>query len=160
MQQDVAILVYKQTILPHLDYCSFLVDGAKKTCVKGLQSLQNRALRVCARKYDRMYSTDKLHAICDIERLNSRREMQLALFMYKRAQRLNLRPVDNPRTRGDLKIKFPTYRRKLQKYKRSPLFRGITLWNRITPGVQQAKSKASFKRQFRETPLDPPNPDL
>ena len=53
MLQDVAILVYKQTVLPY--YCSFLFEGAKKTSIKRLQTLQNSALRVCTRTFDQTY---------------------------------------------------------------------------------------------------------
>ena len=128
-----SILVYKQTILPYFDYCSFLVESAKKSKVKKLQTLQNRALGVCTKKFNIEHRTVALHAECHVEMLDKRREFQLALLMYKEAQKLGLRPVENPRTRSDLKIKFQRRRAILQKYKKGPHARGIKLWNRLKP---------------------------
>ena len=157
MDQETAIIVYKQTILPYFDYCSFIIDGAKKTKIKKLQTLQNNALRVCTQKYNReIYSTDEVHADCSVERLDQRRQFQLAILMYKKATLLGLRPVQNPRTRNDLKVKFKACRAKLQGYKKSPMARGIALWDRIKPVVQQAPSVAAFKRLYKKHPLDPP----
>ena len=155
MDQYTAILVYKQTILPHFDYCSFLVDGARKSRIKKQQTLQNRALRVCTRKFNIMHRTKDLHEECGIEMLDKRREAQLALMMYKLCVKLELRPVEDPRTRGDLKIRFPCRRAKLQKFKKGPQARGIKLWNRLKPAVQKSKTVAEFKRLFKTTPLDP-----
>ena len=150
-----ALLVYKQTILPHFDYCSFIVDGGKKTMIKALQTLQNRALRVCLRKYSIEYRTNDIHTECKVERLEKRRETQLAILMYKKSVSLGLKPADIARTRGDLKVKFRSRRAVLEKYKKGPMARGIKLWNRLKPIVQQAPTVAAFKRLFSSTPLDP-----
>ena len=156
MDFSTALKVYKQTILPYCDYCSFMIEGAKKGNVKKLQTLQNRALRICTKKYDIKHRTKKIHMECDMERLEERRQMQLALLMYKRAAKLDINPLVNPRTRGDNKAKFPTRKARLQGYKKGPLARGIALWDRIKPAVQQADSQESFKRLFAATPLNPP----
>ena len=79
--------------------------------------------------------------------------------MYKEAQKLGLRPAENPRTRGDLKIKFRERRAILQKYKKGPHARGIQLWNRIKPEVQKSQNITEFKRLYKITPLDPPLPE-
>ena len=155
MDQHTAVLVYKQTILPHFDYCSFLVEGAKKSRIKKQQTLQNRALRVCTRKFNIIHRTKDIHEECGVEMLDKRREAQLALMMFKLAVKAELRPVENPRTRGDLKIKIPCRRAKLQKFKKGPQARGIKLWNRMKPEVQKSKSVTEFKRLFKVTPLDP-----
>ena len=42
-----SVQVYKQTILPLLDYCGFLSMSANKNELNSLQILQNDALRVC-----------------------------------------------------------------------------------------------------------------
>ena len=38
--------------------------------------------------------------------LADRPKKQLLLIMYKRSKKLNLRPIANPRTRADHKVKF------------------------------------------------------
>ena len=159
MDKSTALIVYKQTILPYFDYCGFLCEGAKKGHIKRFQTLQNRALRVCTRMFDIKHRTTKLHEECDIVKLKVRRENQLALFMYRIAAKLSLGPLEEPRTRGNHKIVFPERKPKLQLYKKSPIYRGLALWNRINPIVQQAKKPAIFKRMFGYTPLGPPIPE-
>lgn len=159
MDQSTALLVYKQTILPYFDYCSFLVEGGNAPRIKKLQTLQNRALRVCIRKFGIEHRTDAIHKECEMEKLADRRQTQLALMMYKRAAKNKLEPKEEGRTRCDLKIKFDTYRARLMKHKRGPLARGIQLWDRIKPSIQMAPSAATFKWNFRRTVLDPKLPD-
>ena len=74
--------------------------------IKALQTLQNRALRVCLRKYSIEYRTDDIHTECGVEKLEKRRQTQMAILMYKKCTKMGLKPPENPRTRGDLKIKF------------------------------------------------------
>ena len=115
-----------------------------------LQTLQNRALRVCTRKFNIEHRTDTLHFECNIEMLDKGREYQLALLMFKEALKLGLQAIDNPRTRGDLKVWFQERRAILQKYKKGPHARGIQLWNRIKPEVQKAKTVSEFKRLYKQ----------
>ena len=42
-----AFQIYKQTILPLLDYCGFLIMSGNKNDYEALQILQNDALRAC-----------------------------------------------------------------------------------------------------------------
>ena len=46
INKDVALLIYKQMILPYMDYMDFLIDGAAKSKSCKLQKLQNKALRL------------------------------------------------------------------------------------------------------------------
>ena len=46
MSTQTAILVYKQTIMPVLEYCGYLFNGVVDTQHKRLQLLQNRGLRI------------------------------------------------------------------------------------------------------------------
>ena len=41
-----AFQIYKQTIMPILDYCNFVIMSGNKCDYEGLQVLQNDALRV------------------------------------------------------------------------------------------------------------------
>ena len=63
-----------------------------------------------------------------------------------------------PRTRGDIKVRFPIRRAILQTFKKGSHARGVKLWNRLKPEVQKAPTVAAFKRLYKTTPLDPPRP--
>ena len=105
---------------------------------------------------NRHVSTDKIHKDRGIQKLEDRRRDQLAAFMFKQAQKLDLRPTENQRTRGDLKIKFKLKRHYTEKFKKSPLYRGVMLWKRIKLKVPRAKSLASFKTEYAKTSLKNP----
>ena len=111
-----------------------------------LQRLQNRGLKICKGNYDRI-ATDLLHAESNVKLLADRRKEQLLLIMYKQAKKLNLRPTANPRTRSDHKVKFALRRPRLERFKKSPLYRGVKLWNRLKPKVQLVANKEIFKKR-------------
>ena len=43
------LLVYKQLVLPFVDYAGFMLITCNKGCRRDLQILQNNALRICLR---------------------------------------------------------------------------------------------------------------
>ena len=45
LSQEVSALIYKQYILPILDYAAFLFESATKQELKSLDKVQNRAVR-------------------------------------------------------------------------------------------------------------------
>ena len=123
-----------------------------------LQRLQNRGLKVCKGNYDRI-ATDQLHTESGVKLLAERRKEQLLVIMYKRSKKLNLLPSANPRTRADLKVKFALRRPKLEKFKKSPLYRGVKLWSRLKPRVQTSDNVEIFKSKCMTNPEDTESDD-
>ena len=78
-----ALLVYKQSVLPYLDYSGFLLVSATQRQIKDLQTLQNNALRLCLRYnlIDRV-SEGRLHNEAALQNLKQRRKKQLLKLMY------------------------------------------------------------------------------
>ena len=78
-----SILIYKQTILPLLDYAGFLLKSCNISDRKDMQVLQNDALRTCCnvRRRDRL-SIRKLHSDANLLSLEQRRNIQLLSLMY------------------------------------------------------------------------------
>ena len=77
MDEHTAITIYKQTILPFADYCSFILDSAnKKTTISRIQILQNQALRICLRCKMRDETVDGLHFRC--KRRVSRKPVEIS----------------------------------------------------------------------------------
>ena len=83
LTQKTRILVYKQTILPFVEYVSFLLYLNRKYDVDKLQKLQNNALRICFDIKDpKLLSVDALHERANIGSLLERREQLLMGVMF------------------------------------------------------------------------------
>ena len=68
--------------------------------------------------------------------------------MYRLSKNIELLDFDRPRVRlrGRDKIKFKKYKRTYEKYLKSPLARGISLWDRLSEEVLKSTTKFKFKR--------------
>ena len=151
LSREYSILIYKCTIRPILEYCSFITTSCNEDGQQQLQRLQNRALRICLKCNIRKYHIDELHDICEIEMVQRRMDKLLLSLMYTRSIKLGNGTTDNlddsmlRLTRARAKIVFELPNLISHFYKRSPYYRGIVLWNTLTAGVQRATSKVKFK---------------
>ena len=76
-------LVYKQTILPLIEYVSFMLCSNNACDVDKLKRLQNRCLRSCYDVYNPMdLGTDLLHHTARVNKLDLRRDIQLLNIMF------------------------------------------------------------------------------
>ena len=69
-----ALLIYKNMILPILEYGDIFLHSAPKAIRKKLQVLQNKALK-CALSKDKLFDTDELHNEAKLLRLKDRRHL-------------------------------------------------------------------------------------
>ena len=96
INQESAVIIYKQTILPLLDYSGFLLNSCNVSDRGDLQILQNDALRTCynVKRRDRM-SIRQMHYDANLLSLDQRRKIQLLLlmFIHKNVQSIDLREV-------------------------------------------------------------------
>ena len=120
--------MYKQTILPFVEYVSFLLYLNRKHDIDKLQKLQNKALRMC---YDihnpRLISVSTLHDRCDMRPLLERRERLLLCVMFDLRTDKDLLSVSIVNTRLADKIVFKTDMVQYDIYKRSPHYVGSQL---------------------------------
>ena len=79
------LLIYKQTILPILDYLCFLVESSTQKKIKKLQPIQNRAVRIVKRLngYISTEKMEKLHVELHLKLLSERRKMFMLMLIYK-----------------------------------------------------------------------------
>ena len=127
-----AIMVYKQTILPYLEYAGFLLISCTKDDRRDLQKCQNDALRMCTRvKLNDHVKIEKLHDKCKISSLEQRRRVQLLQLMYKKSKDITLCKVFPRNTRESGRVVFKTDRFEVTLYKRSPYFVGTKLWSAL-----------------------------
>ena len=143
-----ALTIYKHCTLPSLEYCSFMLDSANKVNQRKLQVLQNKGLRDCLQIRDpQEISEIELHQECQISNLSRRRDSQLLLHIHKLAKDSdNLVTIERVRTRGDVKVRLIAPRAKLRVVKKSPLHRGLILWNTLDADTQKIDSRAAFKQ--------------
>ena len=149
LSRETSLKIYKSVIAPVFDYCSFLVDGGLQKDIRKLQRLQNRALRICLRAVPADSNVDNIHNICHVVKLKERRKYLLQCFMYKRAAAdLSLRR-SSCRTRADDKLNMQNKRANSTTYQRSPIYRGIDVWNNLSRDIQLCESIIQFKKRVK-----------
>ena len=83
LNENTKILIYKQTVLPMVEYASFLLYLNRNLDLDKLQRLQNRALRICFGIYDpKSISIDDLHKRAKMRKLAERCDLHLLNIMY------------------------------------------------------------------------------
>ena len=143
-----AMLVYKNMILPILEYGNIFITAASKENRRKMQTLQNRALKVI-HQVDRYYETDLIHDGSNLLKLRYRREQHLLQFMYTKRNDQSLR---KPRrkgviTRAGTKCNFQLRKPNTEKYKRCSSYVGPKLWNRLPLSAQISDNGTIFKQK-------------
>ena len=82
MSRKTATLLYKQTIMPVLEYCGFLYNGLIQAQHKRLQYVQNRCLRICL-NVRLKYCIENLHLDTNVDLLCIRFDTQLLTLLHK-----------------------------------------------------------------------------
>ena len=146
-----AVMIYKHTILPYLEYAGFLLISCSLDDRRELQKCQNEALRICTRVrlMDRVRIED-LHNRCKIVSLEQRRRVQLLLLMYKKSKNVLLHKIFPRNTRRSNRIVFKTDQYEGTLYKRSPYFVGTRLWNALQSDVIELPDIYTFKTSIKK----------
>ena len=144
---NIATTLYKQAILPLFDYADFLIDSGSKYYVNKLESLHAKALRIIDCNMHRQEDVDVLENMYSLYTPERRRKEHHCMIMY-RLSKLG-RHIDRYRPtirlRSRRKVKFKKYKRNLEKILKSPLYRGIKLWDMIPDEIQRSVTKVKFK---------------
>ena len=138
---DAAITVYKQTILPIVDYSGFMLLACNNDQRGDLQKMKNDMLRICCmiRLSDRV-SIPELHKKCKIISLEQRMRKQLLWLMFILSRDESFLKVANRVTRNADKI--------TTSYQKSPYYLGTKLWNELSKTVQNAPDVYAFKKEI------------
>ena len=148
-----AVLIYKNMILPLLEYGDVLLDSAKSETRKKLQVLQNKALR-CALNMDRDTPSNTLHKEASLNKLKLRRKEHLLLHMYQISHTgsfkdWKVQSTGAVRTRLSKKKLITIKKPNNEKYKKSISYRGPEAWNKLKGELQKVENYHKFKRQLR-----------
>ena len=144
------ILVYKQTVMPLVEYVSFMLNMNTNQDIMKLQRLQNRALRMCFDVYNPIdTSVNDLHVMARVKLLNERRDLSLLCIMYEMKQMQLYERVGERITRQHDKYIFQTDVVNVGTYARSPYYCGSMLWNKLPSRIHEARTKAHFKSELK-----------
>ena len=152
-------MVYKNTILPLLEYVDFVYDYGVGYVNKRLQTLQNQGLYIVYNQhylpYDQKDSSDVLHRRANIYRLIHRRNMHMLSFIFNYRQdlcRLDVRDIPTRRHDGILFKKNLTNHYKLSQ---DPYIRATNNWNTLPVYIRSVEDKEMFKKLYITTIADP-----
>ena len=144
------VLVYKQTVMPLVEYVSYMLNMNNTQQIEKLQRLQNRALRMCFNINNPMdIGINVLHDRSQISPLQKRRDMSLLCLMYDLKQLHLYELIGERATRQGDKYTFTTNVSTTSIYERSPYYTGSKLWNNLPAYVQNARSKTQFKCELK-----------
>ena len=153
VDERTCLLIYKQTILPILDYVSILVNFSTQKKIVKLQPLQNRAIRIVGRLTGYI-STEimmEYHKKFKLRLLSDRRKWFMLSLMYKLSsisENVNrYRPEMQLRTGPKVKMKLAFTDK--ERVLRSPFYKCNTLWDRLDSDIQLAENVYEFKRKLK-----------
>ena len=126
LSNKAALMVYKGTILPILEYGNIFFSAASAENRKRLQTMQNKGLR-CAFNADIDTSTAELHSEAHLLKLHLRREQ---MSMKTRSSSKKTLKVKRPRT---------------EKFKRSLAYIGPVKWNALPSAFHHTQTKSAYK---------------
>ena len=139
-----AITIYKTMILPVLEYGDIAYDMADKKSLGKLQTLQNRALRICVNRNVHV-PTIRLHQLCKIAKLEVRRIAHLRMFMFNQRENELIVNRRNVFTRAHDAPLFITYKPNNEKYKRNIFYNGAIHWNELSVKSRNTQKYDNFK---------------
>ena len=146
-------LIYKNMILPILEYGNIFLSSLSKGTQKAMQVLQNKALKIALNLRHRE-KTNFIHKEASLDKLEVRRKIHTLQFVFKRKNQLHLLvrfPVGRI-TRSSKKIKFKLRKPVTEKYKASLSYKGFKLWNQLPASIQTIEDIKCFKHKIKTLP--------
>ena len=133
---DLANTVYKQTIIPLFDYADFLIESGQNKYITRLNDLHVKGVRIIdCNKH--VHATDTvLEKEYGLLTPTVRRHEHHSAIMYRQCRVVeNLDVYRPPMTlRSNMKIKFRRQKMNLKGIEKSPMMRGIKIWDMLPPG--------------------------
>ena len=131
-----------------VEYADQMVEAGPADKIERLQTLQDRAVRIIDNKEHPKMDKTELSLYYRISPLKERRAEHLSAVMYRLSTDSWYLDIARPEIhlRNQNKIKFKTHNRVHEKYLKSNISRGITMWDRIPESVQGSTTKVKFKK--------------
>ena len=145
-----ALLVYKQAILPFLDYAGFILISCGKGQKKDIQILQNNALRMCLRyRIVDHVTIDQLHREANLQSLEQRRFFQVLKLLYDCSKDIKYLKITANRTRAETKVVFDIPSKCTTAFLNSLFYKGTQIWNILSGDVQRAMNIDVFSKRVK-----------
>ena len=138
-----ATMVYKNMLLPMIEYGDVFVSGTTSENKRKLQVLQNKGLH-CALDRDKETHIEDLHEEAKLWRLCDRRELHVYNLMFDKSKVVgNLRNVrrNGAVTRSCAKKQLKIIRPRTEKFRKSLSYKGPSKWNNLSGEIQTLVSK-------------------
>ena len=159
LTEEAALLIYKCTILPIMEYVDFVYDFDIKYVNKKLQTIQNKGLYIVYNQYyfpyDMKESTETLHHRACIYRLSHRRWIHMLSFIYNYIDDDSLIDARDINTRRREGILFNTQRIEHYKARQDPLVRAMEAWNSLPTPIRNAETKDILKVLVKNSIINP-----
>ena len=159
VNKKAAILIYKCTILPVIEYADFLQDQGIVYINKAIQKLQNLGLLIAHNQhilpFNQRDSSETLHRNSRLPRLVHRRKLHLLQFAFHLKDNITLLDVREIHTRRRAGILFIIQKSNHYKYQKNPYYRCMLEWNNLTVEISLLKDKDTFTRAIKGTVRDP-----
>ena len=138
-----AVLIYKQAILPLVEYAGFVLGSCTIGQRYDLQVLQNNALRLCKRyRLLDMIAIERLHLECTILGLEQRRRKQLLQLMY-----IHSRTEVNVKKTVRI-TRVPT--KCMSRYMNSSFHKGTLFRDKLSAELQHANNVERFMTELKK----------
>ena len=149
LTEKASLSIYKQTILPIVDYSGFLLLSCNVSDRSDLQKMQNDILRICLRiKLTDHISIKEIHKKAEMLSLEKRMRKQLLWLMYIDSLNVNNKRQNNRVLRNNDKYIFKVDRKIGTKYQHSPYYKGTLLWNELPADIQTSNDVIRFKQMI------------
>ena len=148
LNKKAALNIYKNMILPIMEYGNVLLASASAINKKKLQTLQNKALK-CALGLEPLTHTEEVHKLAKLDTLSVRRQQHTLQLMFKQKNSPTLWKRKKSRrsgvaTRSERKKLFNITRARTEKLKKSITCRAPQLWNSLPKEIQHIKDLRLF----------------
>ena len=159
LTKKAAVLIYKCTILPLLEYADFIYDQGIAYVNKSTQKLQNMGLSIAFNQHFLPYaqrdSSEVLHRQSNVFRLIHRRRMHLLQFAFTLKSNEALLDVREIPTRRRVGILFNIVKSNHYKFPRNPYFRCMSEWNGLCADTTLIIDRNQFKKTIKASIQDP-----
>ena len=154
--------IYYACVYSRIQYGLEVYGMCSKTNLKSLQVIQNKLLRVLAKK-DRYYNSNQLHKDFDLLNIEEARNMLILKFVYNC---VNGQPVEVFQDYFTLQthLHFTRQSGHLRRsrinteYGRSTIqYTGASLWNKLPETLRNTNNLNSYKQKLKTFLLETPN---
>lgn len=145
-----SLLLYKSGILTFYDQGDIFFHAGNKDQLKGLQTLQNKSLRIIFGKKD-WPGTNVAHKRCNLLKIDDRRKLSLVKFAHQNSHNpLNLKEHSRHELRSNKRILLKENPIRSSKYEKSFIVASVRLWNGLSEELKSIFNTYAFKTRVKK----------